>query len=154
MAKLLTQSRTHWMRPPEGDEYQGAMDEWKKINKTGEVVKLQEGNKQEEEEKPDTVQPGLTYWMRPPEGQPMDDGTMPGDAGYIDPHAGAMEAWKDIDKQGTFGPGGRAPLHSDKKYGQGVGRTAADGSAPMSGNLRRPVHKLKTLSGAAKKGAI
>ena len=142
------------MRPPEGDEYQGAMDEWKKINKTGEVVKLQEGNKQEEEKKPDTVQPGLTYWMRPPQDQPMDDGTMPGEAGYIDPHAGAMEAWKDIDKQGTFGPGGRAPLHSDKKYGQGVGHTAADGSAPMSGNLRRPVHKLKTLSGAAKKGAI
>ena len=142
MANLVKPGRTHWMRPPEGNP---AMEEWKKINKTGEV---------EEEEKPDTVQPGLTYWMRPPEGQPMDDGTMPGAAGYIDPHAGAMEAWKDIDKQGTFGPGGRAPLHSDKKYGQGVGHTAADGSAPMSGNLRRPVHKLKTLSGAAKKGAI
>ena len=137
MANIVKPGRTYYMRPPEGNP---AMAEWEKINKTGEV---------EEEEKPDTVQPGLTYWMRPPEGAQTEEGLMPGDAGYIDPHAGAMEEWRNIPyKQGTgaeYGP---------NTYSQGAGQLSPEGSAPMSGNLRRPVHKLKTLSGAAKKGAI
>ena len=91
------------------------------------------------------VQPGLTYWMRPPQGQNMDDGTQMGEEGYIDPHAGAMEGWLDIDKQGSFGPDGKAPLHSDKKYGKGVGQLAADGASPKSGSLRRTIQAKKSL---------
>ena len=63
----------------------------------------------------ETVEPGLTHWMRPPQGQNMDDGTQMGEEGYIDPHAGAMEEWLDIDKgpTGGFRPDGTAILHSD-----------------------------------------
>ena len=39
-------------------------------------------------------------------------------------------------------------------WGQGVGNTAADGTSVASGGLRRQIHRLKTLSGEAKKGAI
>ena len=89
-----------------------------------------------------TVRPGLTYWMRPPQDTPMEDGTMPGEAGYIDPHAGAMEEWMNIpNKQG----------YSDSGYLEGGG---GGGEMSKSGNIRRPIHKLQTLSGAAKKGAI
>ena len=88
---------------------------------------------------------GQTFWMRPPQGQPMEDGTMPGEEGYVDPHAEAMEQWLDIDKQGSFGPGGKAPLHSDKKYGKGKGQLAAEGASPKSGNLRRSIQAKKTL---------
>ena len=89
-----------------------------------------------------------TFWMRPPEDTPMEDGTMPGEAGYIDPHAGAMEDWRNIDKQGTGGE------YDPNTYSKGAGQLSPEGSVPMSGNLRRPIHKLATLSGAAKKGAI
>ena len=92
-------------------------------------------------DKADAVQPGLTYWMRPPQGQNMDDGTQMGEDGYIDPHAGAMEEWEDIDKgaSGGFRPDGSVKLHSQKKYGQAKGVMAKDGSAPKSGSLRRTV---------------
>ena len=67
------------------------------------------------------VRVGLTHWMRPPEGQPTEEGLIPGDAGYVDPHAEAMEEWRGIDKQGSFGPDGEAPLKGRRGIA-GVGR--------------------------------
>ena len=56
-----------------------------------------------------------THWMRPPQGTATDEGLMPGDEGYVDPHAEAMAEWEDIDKGSTggFRPDGTAILHSD-----------------------------------------
>jgi len=61
------------------------------------------------------VAPPLTTWMRPPTGTATDDGLMPGDDGYVDPHAETMDEWEDIDKNetGGFRPDGTAILHSD-----------------------------------------
>ena len=42
------------------------------------------------------VRAGLTYWMRPPQGAQTDDGLLPGDEDYVDPHANAMEQWRGI----------------------------------------------------------
>jgi len=83
-----------------------------------------------QEPPPDRVEPGLTHWMRPPQGQQMEDGTMPGEEGYVDPHAGAMEEWLDIDKgpTGGFRPDGTAILHSDSE-----GLLAGEGDERRSG---------------------
>ncbi len=56
-----------------------------------------------------------TTWMRPPIGTATDDGLMPGDEGYVDPHAETMADWNNIDKNSTggFRPDGTAILHSD-----------------------------------------
>lgn len=56
-----------------------------------------------------------THWMRPPQGTATEEGLMPGDPGYVDPHAEAMTEWKDIDKgkTGGFRPDGTVILHSD-----------------------------------------
>ena len=64
---------------------------------------------------PAVVAPPLTTWMRPPQGTATDEGLMPGDPGYVDPHAGVMAEWEDIDKGSTggFRPDGTVILHSD-----------------------------------------
>ena len=57
-----------------------------------------------------------TTWMRPPQGTATDEGLMPGDPGYVDPHAEVMKEWEDIDKNpmtGGFRPDGTVILHSD-----------------------------------------
>ena len=83
------------------------------------------------------VKAPLTYWMRPPEDSPMEDGTMPGEEGYIDPHAAAMEEWRNIPyKQGTGAEYG--PKKSPFK-GQPEGHKA------VSGNLRRKIPAQKSL---------
>jgi len=63
----------------------------------------------------ESVEPGLTYWIRPPEGMEMEDGTQMGEKGYVDPHAGTMAEWEDIDKGSTggFRPDGTTIMHSD-----------------------------------------
>jgi len=86
------------------------------------------------------VKAPLTYWMRPPQGAQTEEGLLPGDEGYIDPHAAAMEEWRNIPyRQGTgaeYGP---------NKYSKGVGTSAAEGSAPKSGSLRRPIVAQKRI---------
>jgi|10_taG_2_1085330.scaffolds.fasta_scaffold06489_3 hypothetical protein len=60
-----------------------------------------------------------TYWMRPPTGTATEEGLMPGDDGYVDPHAETMNEWEDINKQKGFKPDGSVYLHSESESGRG-----------------------------------
>jgi len=60
-----------------------------------------------------------TTWMRPPTGTATEEGLMPGDDGYVDPHAETMEEWEDINKQKGFKPDGSVYLHSESESGRG-----------------------------------
>lgn len=86
--------------------------------------------------KPNVVPTGITTWARPPQGQAMDDGTMPGDPNYVDPHAEAMATWNNIDKgpTGGFRPDGTAIMHSDPDSAHSLSLLSEDsGSGSGSG---------------------